>query len=91
MQNIIGLVAVVGGIALAMANGSAQSVEVQRVVSPGGVEAWLVEDHLAPIISSNWGPSAGAETAIAAPLIKVSSVRKSLVQPPASRTRRKPA
>ena len=29
----------------------ARAVEVQRVVSPGGVEAWLVEDHTNPIIS----------------------------------------
>jgi zinc protease len=29
----------------------ARAVEVQRVVSPGGVEAWLVEDHLNPIVS----------------------------------------
>lgn len=27
------------------------AVEVQRVVSPGGIEAWLVEDHSNPIIS----------------------------------------
>lgn len=29
----------------------ARAVEVQRVVSPGGIEAWLVEDHTNPIIS----------------------------------------
>jgi len=29
----------------------AQAVEVQRVVSPGGIEAWLVEDHTNPIIA----------------------------------------
>ena len=29
----------------------AGAVEVQRVISPGGVEAWLVEDHANPIIS----------------------------------------
>jgi len=29
----------------------ARAVEVQRVVSPGGIEAWLVEDHQNPIIS----------------------------------------
>lgn len=29
----------------------AAAVEVQRVVSPGGIEAWLVEDHGNPIIS----------------------------------------
>ncbi|MEM7224414.1 MAG: pitrilysin family protein [Pseudomonadota bacterium] len=29
----------------------ARAVDVQRVVSPGGIEAWLVEDHSNPIIS----------------------------------------
>ncbi len=29
----------------------AQAIEVQRVVSPGGIEAWLVEDHSNPVIS----------------------------------------
>ena len=29
----------------------AGAVEVQRVVSPGGIEAWLVEDHSNPILS----------------------------------------
>lgn len=29
----------------------ARAVEVERVVSPGGIEAWLVEDHTNPIIS----------------------------------------
>ncbi len=29
----------------------AAAIEVQRVVSPGGIEAWLVEDHRNPIIS----------------------------------------
>jgi zinc protease len=29
----------------------ARAIEVQRVVSPGGIEAWLVEDHSNPIIS----------------------------------------
>jgi len=31
--------------------GLAHAVEVQRVVSPGGIEAWLVEDHSNPILS----------------------------------------
>ncbi|MEE8188560.1 MAG: pitrilysin family protein [Kiloniellales bacterium] len=31
--------------------GPARAVEVQRVVSPGGIEAWLVEDHSNPIIT----------------------------------------
>lgn len=31
----------------------AQAVDVKRVVSPGGVEAWLVEDHSNPIVTLN--------------------------------------
>ena len=33
----------------------ARAVEVQRVVSPGGIEAWLVEDHTNPIIAMEIG------------------------------------
>ena len=38
----------------------ARAVEVQRVISPGGIEAWLVEDHSNPIISLNLAFSGGA-------------------------------
>jgi zinc protease len=38
----------------------ARAVEVQRVVSPGGVEAWLVEDHSNPIISLDLAFRGGA-------------------------------
>ncbi len=36
---------------LLLAAAPARAVEVQRVVSDGGVEAWLVEDHANPIVS----------------------------------------
>jgi zinc protease len=51
-----------GAIALMTAAGgaSAQSIPVERVVSPGGIEAWLVEDHGNPIISVALGFRAGA-------------------------------
>ncbi|WP_029011002.1 M16 family metallopeptidase [Azospirillum halopraeferens] len=32
----------------------ARAVEVQRVVSPGGIEAWLIEDHKTPVIALEW-------------------------------------
>lgn len=38
----------------------ARAVEVQRVISPGGIEAWLVEDHSNPIISLNLAFRGGA-------------------------------
>ncbi len=40
----------------------ARAVEVQRVVSPGGIEAWLVEDHSNPILSMDFAwEGAGAK------------------------------
>ena len=36
---------------LALASLPAGAVEVQRVISPGGIEAWLVEEHSIPIVS----------------------------------------
>ena len=38
----------------------ARAVEVQRVVSPGGIEAWLVEDHRNPIITLDLAFRGGA-------------------------------
>lgn len=38
----------------------AHAFNVQRVVSPGGVEAWLVEDHSNPIIAVNFAFRGGA-------------------------------
>ena len=47
-------------LALVAAAPQAGAVEVQRVVSPGGIEAWLVEDHSNPIISLNLAFRGGA-------------------------------
>lgn len=38
----------------------ARAVEVQRVVSPGAIEAWLVEDHANPIVSIDLAFRGGA-------------------------------
>jgi len=38
----------------------AQAVEIQRVVSPGGIEAWLVEDDTIPLIAVNFSFKGGA-------------------------------
>ena len=32
----------------------AHAIEIKRVVSPGGIEAWLVEDHKVPIVALEW-------------------------------------
>ena len=39
---------------------AAHAVTVQRVVSPGGIEAWLVEDHTNPIIAMRFVFRGGA-------------------------------
>ena len=39
---------------------AAAAFEVQRVVSPGGVEAWLVEDHTNPVIAMRFAFRGGA-------------------------------
>ncbi|MCV0427776.1 MAG: insulinase family protein [Roseibium sp.] len=51
---VLAFVAVVGFSRLA------QAVEVQKVVSPQGIEAWLVEDHTVPIIAMNFSFEGGS-------------------------------
>jgi zinc protease len=40
--------------------GIASAFEVQEVTSPGGIKAWLVEDHAVPLIALNFSFAAGA-------------------------------
>ncbi|WP_193184299.1 M16 family metallopeptidase [Nisaea sediminum] len=40
--------------------GGAEAIEIRRVVSPGGIEAWLVEDHKNPIITLSASFKGGA-------------------------------
>ncbi|MCR6630018.1 MAG: insulinase family protein [Magnetospirillum sp.] len=56
------LIAFVFALPLAVLWGAlpAQAVTVERVVSPGGVEAWLVQDHSNPIISLSLAMRGGA-------------------------------
>ncbi len=51
----------VSALVLAIAT-PARAVEIQRVVSPDGVEAWLVEDHTLPIIALSFSMTGGAAT-----------------------------
>lgn len=39
---------------------AAQAVEIERVVSPGGVEAWLVTESAVPLVSVAVGFRGGA-------------------------------
>jgi len=38
-------------VAVVLAGSPARAIEVKRVVSPAGIEAWLVEDHSVPVLS----------------------------------------
>jgi zinc protease len=42
--------------------GPARAVDIERVVSPGGIEAWLVEDHSLPIVALRFRFPGGAAT-----------------------------
>jgi zinc protease len=48
------------GIAFLLAGSPTRAAEVQRVVSPGGIEAWLIEDHSNPIITLDLAFRGGA-------------------------------
>lgn len=39
---------------------SAQATEIQRVTSPGGIEAWLVEEHSIPLVAVEFAFRGGA-------------------------------
>ncbi len=59
MKNMIAVL----GFALAglvAAGDSAEAIDIQRVVSPGGIEAWLVEDHAIPLVSLSLAFTGGA-------------------------------
>ncbi len=45
---VIGLCLALG---IFLASGPARATTIERVVSPGGIEAWLVEDHSIPVVS----------------------------------------
>jgi len=38
----------------------AQAVEIQKVTSPSGIEAWLVEDHTVPLVALNFAFEGGS-------------------------------
>ncbi len=38
----------------------AHALDIQRVVSPGGIEAWLIEDHKVPVIAVEFSFAGGA-------------------------------
>src|SRR6476659_7636080 len=44
----------------ALAASSADAMEIKRVTSPGGIEAWLVESHANPLIAMRFAFRGGA-------------------------------
>jgi zinc protease len=45
------LIALVATAGIALAAPAARAMNIERVVSPGGIEAWLVSDHTLPLIA----------------------------------------
>ncbi|MEI6984565.1 MAG: pitrilysin family protein [Rhodospirillaceae bacterium] len=58
-HNLPGLLAVVIGLICFQA-APARSLEIQRVISPGGIEAWLIEDHKIPVIAVQFSFEGGS-------------------------------
>lgn len=46
---------------LCLLGGKAHAVEIQRVTSPGGIEAWLVEQHTIPLVALRFAFRGGAK------------------------------
>ena len=45
------LITLVAGAGIALGAPAARAMTVERVISPGGIEAWLVRDHTLPLIA----------------------------------------
>jgi len=56
----IAATAVIGGFVAVATASSARSADIQRVVSPGGIEAWLVTERTVPLIAVNIAFRAGS-------------------------------
>lgn len=56
-RHVVGLVAL-----FALSAAPVCAFTVQPVVSPGGIEAWLVEDHTLPVVSITFGFEGGGAT-----------------------------
>jgi zinc protease len=55
------LIALTAGAALVLAAPLAQAMKIERVVSPGGIEAWLVQDSGVPLIAMEFAVRGGAD------------------------------
>lgn len=47
-------------VVLAFSSAGAQAFEIQKVTSPGGITAWLVEDHTIPLVAMDFSFTGGS-------------------------------
>ncbi len=61
-RNAVSRLAAIAGVALAVIvwSASAEAIDIQKIVSPRGVTAWLVEDDSIPLISMSFAFEGGA-------------------------------
>jgi len=55
-----GLISILIGLTLVLFSGPADAFKIEKVTSPGGIEAWLVREHSIPMIAINFAFRAGA-------------------------------
>lgn len=60
MFNALRTLVVLAGLALVTA-GAARAFTIQEVTSPGGIKAWLVEEHAIPLMAMNYSFRGGSE------------------------------
>ena len=61
MKNLFRLrMVLLAALAVVSAGQSYAAIQIQRVVSPGGIEAWLVEDHRVPLMALDLSIRGGA-------------------------------
>lgn len=60
MTDTIAVPAIALAAVTAVAAGPAQAIEIERVVSPGGIEAWLVSEAAVPLVSMQFSFNGGA-------------------------------
>ena len=60
MRNAVRGIFVFAGLFLASVSG-AQAFTIQEVTSPGGIKAWLVEEHAIPLMAMNYSFKGGTE------------------------------
>jgi zinc protease len=59
VSRIVAAIIIAMSLALSAAPG-ASAAKIERVITPGGIEAWLVQDHTLPMLSLQFGFQGGA-------------------------------